>query len=136
MGSNRYVLRVDGAARGNPGPGGGGAVLFKNDAEIKADYQYFGENITNNEAEYRALLLGLKMISSDKHSNVTVQMDSELIVRQLQGEYNVNNDNLEDYWKKVYNKMKNFEQINFQHIPRKQNKRADQLANKALNEVE
>lgn len=129
---NKWKLQFDGGARGNPGVGGAGAVLYKNNLEQWSDKLYLGENITNNQAEYKGLICGLKHVSTLDLPNLLVEGDSNLVINQVSGAWKVKNDELKILHGEVSeftNKIKN---IQFQHIPRKKNKRADQLANEAM----
>ena len=134
----------DGGARGNPGPAGAGAVIYKGDPsthsgqakEIAHVSKYLGTQ-TNNWAEYEALILALqtthKVLGSPVTAHVTVKMDSELIVKQMKGEYKVKNPDLKEKHERVRLLiMEAFPNIRFMHVPREQNKVADQYANDAM----
>jgi len=126
------VLHVDGASRNNPGPAGGGAILRDRDGnELAQGSEYFGADLTNNAAEYRALLLGLDLVPPDTR-RLKIRMDSQLITRQLNGQYRVKSDNLQPYYRKVRERLKDFEQVSIRHVPREQNQEADELANRAI----
>ncbi len=125
-------LFTDGASRGNPGQAGAGAVLF--DAagqELAARSLYLGE-CTNNVAEYRALLLGLQTALEQGCVRLEIRLDSELIVRQLQGRYQVKNEGLKPLFQEVKSLLARLESWAVAHVPREQNKRADQLANQGI----
>lgn len=131
---SRYVLYTDGASRNNPGPSGGGAVLLGSDeSRIDQTRQYFGANLTNNAAEYRALLMGLELVPDDCETLV-VRMDSELIIKQLQGEYAVRSENLKPYYKQVRSGLENIPRVVLEAVPREKNEAADRLANRAIEE--
>lgn len=126
------TLRVDGAARENPGPAGGGAVLFdENDEILGKESEYFGNSLTNNEAEYRALLLGLSLVPQRAQS-IKLQMDSELVIKQLRNEYQIKSENLKPYFERARRRLEEIESVYFEHIPREENTRADELANDAI----
>jgi len=127
-----FVLYFDGCSKGNPGPAGIGAVIFKNGVEIWSSYKYIGNNRTNNEAEYSALIFGLEGAVENKIINLAVFGDSLLVINQVNNVYKVNKSNLIDLHEKVVSLKKNFDFINFNHVSRKYNKRADQLSNLAL----
>lgn len=134
-----YLLQFDGASKNNPGIAGAGYVLYKiTDCEkydeIFSDYQYI-EYATNNEAEYIALLLGLKKIKELDISNITIQGDSLLIINQMNNVYKVKSSNLLNLYIKCKDLTSQIKNINFQHIKREFNKKADSLANKAIDEV-
>jgi len=124
-------IYVDGASRGNPGPAGIGVVL-KFDSKTICLKKFIG-NKTNNEAEYLALLEGLKLAIGINAKRVKVFSDSELIIKQLKGEFSVKEARLG----KLYSKVKELERlldIEYFHIPRESNKLADELANEAIDE--
>lgn len=123
-------LYTDGGARGNPGPAGIGVVL-----EIKGQKQFFKKYIgeaTNNQAEYQAILLGLEKVKSAGVEEVECNLDSELVVKQLNQEYKVKNKDLAPLFIKVWNLSQGFKKIKFNHIYREDNKEADQLVNEAI----
>ncbi len=125
-------LFTDGAARGNPGEGGAGAVLLNSrETEIFAGGAYLGQ-CTNNVAEYRALLLGLKQASRLGCENIIVHLDSELVVRQIQGIYKVKNAKLKPLFAQAKELLGRFRTCQVRHIRREKNSRADQLANEAI----
>ena len=130
------VTFTDGAARGNPGPGGAGVLLFDaSGKKIMEDCLYLGE-VTNNEAEYRALLLALKHAAERTKGKVSCVMDSELLVRQLNGIYQVKSEKLLGFYHEVKNKISQFEEVTFSHVPREHPRlqMADKLANKAIDD--
>ncbi len=138
-----YIINVftDGGSRGNPGIAGAGAVVkFKN--ETKKYSQFLGDKITNNEAEYRALILALKKIkqligkAKAKNANLKCYADSELMVKQLNHQYKLSNENIQQMFLEIWNLMLNFKNVEFFHIPREKNKEADAMANKAMDERE
>ncbi len=127
---------TDGAARGNPGPGGAGVLLFDEAGKkVMEDFAYLGE-CTNNEAEYRALLLALDHAAARTQKTVSCFMDSELLVRQLNGQYKVKSEKLAGFYNRVKEKISGFERVTFTHVPREHPKLqlADKLANKAIDE--
>jgi len=135
---DKYVLQFDGACRGNPSNNLGlGCVLYKNGKIIKTRSQNIGkENGTNNQAEYLSLLSGLKMCKNMNVKEVLVQGDSELVINQMNGIYNVNNNTLSIYHNIATSLALDFENIKFEHIKRNLNKVADKLANDGLNNKE
>lgn len=122
-------LYTDGAARGNPGEAGGGIVLEDGRKTIEK-FVYFGKK-TNNESEYLALIEGLKLAVEKGAETLTIHMDSELIVKQLKGEYKVKNERLIVLHRQA---MKLLARLKWSanHIKREKNKRADFLANLAI----
>jgi len=140
--NKRLVLHTDGGARGNPGPAGAGAVLYDDtNKTVKEASLYLGEK-TNNYAEYQAVVLGLEMTAKHfgkaqcKDINLTVRMDSELICKQLNNEYQVKEETLFPLFIKVHNlQVSTFPHVTFEHVPREENKRADALANEAMDQA-
>lgn len=137
----KLTLHTDGGARGNPGLAGAGVVILNENGEVLREASKFlGDNLTNNEAEYQALIFGLAEVKSylerEKlvitEADLSVKMDSELVVKQLRGEYKVKEARLKELVKKVREISENFSNLNFQHIPREENKLADKLANEAM----
>lgn len=124
------TLEFDGSSKGNPGRGGYGFLLKSGDREI-TDSGFIGDDITNNQAEYTALLQGLKKADDEGVSRVRVRGDSELIVKQMTGEYSVNSDNIADLHEKVCEVADQFENVEFEHIERGSNSSADELAQEA-----
>jgi len=126
-----YTLYTDGGARGNPGPGAVGIVLKKEDKTVFAKGKYLGDNFTNNQAEYQALILGLhEALGHTKE--LKCFLDSELVVKQLNGEYRVKDEKLKPLFEKVKKLEDNFKKITFHHISREKNKLADLLLNREL----
>ncbi|RJQ54215.1 MAG: reverse transcriptase-like protein [Actinobacteria bacterium] len=129
------TLFVDGAARGNPGPAGVAAVLVDDDGrEAFIAKEYIGE-ATNNAAEYRALMLGL-CLATGVARELSVRSDSELVVRQVKGEYKVKNVQLKEYVARVMALLGQFGKVQISSIPREENARADELANSAIDEFQ
>jgi ribonuclease HI len=129
----KVVLYFDGASKGNPGPAGAGAVLMLNSHVAREIKQFLG-NSTNNQAEYTALLLGLEAARQMGATHVEVYGDSELVVEQLLGNYQVKDEKLKPLYSKVMDMARLFEEVHFKHIPREENKLADALANQAVKE--
>ena len=129
------VIFTDGGARGNPGPAGAGAVILKDGEEIGHVSKFLGIQ-TNNIAEYEALFLALETahkILGSPLQGVTVKMDSELIVKQMKGEYRVKNPGLKIQHQKIKEIIsEGFPRITFMHVRREQNERADAYANEAM----
>jgi ribonuclease HI len=125
-------MNFDGCSKGNPGPSGIGAVIFHNGQEIWASCQYIGTR-TNNQSEYSALILGLKEVLSRDIKRLYVFGDSQLVINQITGVYKVKNNLLQELYQEVQNLKTQFEYIEFTHVYREFNKRADALSNMALN---
>jgi len=130
---NKAILNVDGGARGNPGPAGAGVSLVdaaNNEAIFEAGF-WLGE-MTNNMAEYTGLVRGLEVAIRGKVQMLTVFADSELMVKQINGEYRVKNANLKPLFTDVVGKLRLIPTWEVKHVRREENKRADQLANLAM----
>lgn len=127
-------LYTDGASRGNPGEAGAGAVLYdKGNQELLSASRYLGV-CTNNVAEYQALLIGLEQALQFGCSELEIFLDSELIVRQIEGRYKVKNENLKPLYQKVQSELSRLKKWSISHVARAQNCRADSLANKGIDE--
>lgn len=124
------TLHTDGGARGNPGPAGIGYVLKVGPKKITYG-KHIGET-TNNQAEYQALLAGLTQARDHGVTDLTCYLDSELIVKQLAGEYRVKHADLRPHFEQVQRLVATFERISFHHVPRIKNREADALVNEAL----
>lgn len=126
------ILHTDGGARGNPGPAAIGAVISdKLGRVINTASEYVGET-TNNVAEYKALLMGLNLALESNIAEITCYLDSELVVKQLNGVYRVKKDDLIQLHAKVKELSKKFSVIKFEHIRREFNSVADGLVNQVL----
>lgn len=125
---------MDGACRGNPGAAGFGVHVTATDgSEVAALFGYLGR-ATNNVAEYQALLHGLRFALERGASSVEVFSDSELLVRQLEGRYRVKNAGLVPLHREAQGLLARFAKARVAHVPREQNRDADALANRALDE--
>ena len=130
--SKSIRIFIDGASRGNPGPSGIGIVFCDGeDNAVKKLFKFIG-NATNNIAEYSALIYALQEALIDRYDEVKVNSDSELLTRQLTGEYKVKNDNIRLYYDLFQHISKGFNKIEVVHIARENNSLADKLANKAI----
>ena len=124
---------VDGAARGNPGPAGIGVVI-KDDSKTYLEVADFIGKTTNNVAEYMALIRGLEEAIDLEQMNVSVLSDSELMVKQIKGEYRVKNKGLIPLHHHAKTLIKKFTSFSIQHTAREDNKEADKLANQGIDE--
>ena len=134
MDDQEIKVFCDGGSRGNPGPSASGVVITTTNDEVLAEYcQYLGIQ-TNNYAEYSAVLLALRNIE-DQHLNgkITFYLDSQLVVRQLNGEYKVKHANIKDLHKQIIEKISDLN-ISFHHVYREDNKLADAQVNKCLDD--
>ncbi len=131
-------MYTDGGSRNNPGPAAVGVYI----ETLRKQYGHFIGEKTNNEAEYEAVILGLKkikqIISKEKAKNTEVEiyLDSEFVSKQMNHEYKVKEKELQSLFLKVWNLMLDFGKVVFKHIPRERNKVADKLVNEALDEKE
>ena len=124
-------MYADGASRSNPGPSGIGVVIYKNKQEIYTISEYIGTK-TNNEAEYLALLKGLDYLIEQDEQFVNCFLDSKLVVEQAKGNYRVKAENLIPLNQQLKSSINQFKEINFFHVPREKNTRADELANEGI----
>lgn len=137
MKSNKtYDLYTDGASRGNPGKAGGGAILYDENGHIISSAKDFFGVCTNNIAEYRALILGLEKALGKGCRCLRIFLDSELLVRQIQGSYRVKNENLAKLMTEVRKLLSFLDEYTIKHIERAKNKAADRLANEAIDEAQ
>lgn len=125
------VLRTDGGSRGNPGPAGAGFVIEREGEIICRAGRYLGEH-TNNVAEYQALIWGLENVSALGFSDVTVYADSELLVKQINGQYRVKNEGLKPLFVRTLALLRSFGTWKVAHVRREQNCEADTMANDAM----
>lgn len=131
MSEELLTIFTDGASKGNPGKASIGASLTIAGQEVAQVSKAIGI-ATNNIAEYTALLEALKLAQELGYKNLEIKADSELMIKQLNGEYKVKNPDIKVIYEQVISLKKSFARIKFTHVPREQNKRADKLANLAL----
>ena len=131
----KVVVNVDGGARGNPGPAAIAAVASTTEGEALAERNAYIGEATNNVAEYRALLLGLELARELGASEVEVVNDSELVARQIGGEYKVKHAGLKPLFADAMRALREFDGWAVRAVRREQNVRADELVNEALDEV-
>ena len=130
----RLKLFSDGAARGNPGPAGAGAVLVDAEGQVVARLGRFLGVQTNNHAEYKGLLLGLEHARGLAVKELEVLADSELLIRQLQGRYQVKSPTLRPLYDEAVALLRHFPRVKLTHVPREKNKAADEMSNRAIDE--
>ncbi|MFQ6104167.1 MAG: ribonuclease HI family protein [Candidatus Glassbacteria bacterium] len=130
-----YAVYIDGASRGNPGPSGAGIVIEVPGGEKREVSRYLGER-TNNQAEYEAFKLALEELKGLGVRKACFYSDSELLVRQLRAEYRIRNEGLRPLFGRVLSMLSDLEAYEIELIDRKSNKRADQLANFAIDREE
>lgn len=136
MKESKITAYTDGGARGNPGPAAIGAVIT-----IDGEEKRYGEAIgktTNNVAEYQAVIFALKKIKlligkeKAKSAEIEIKADTELVVKQMKGEYKIKNEGLRDYFIELWNLTQDFKKVTFTHVLRGENRGADKLVNQAL----
>ena len=132
MKAKLLTIYTDGASRGNPGPAGAGVIILDGKKKIREISKYLGE-ATNNIAEYNAVVFALEEALALKADEIVIKLDSELVVRQLIGEYKVKDGEIRKLFEKVLGMLRIFRRFEVRHIERAKNKEADKLANKAIN---
>ncbi len=131
----KLQLSTDGGARGNPGPAGAGLVIKDENGNILLEHgQYLGET-TNNVAEYSALIEALKFAKTLGGTDLEIFMDSELIVKQMLGQYKIKQPHLQELAVKVKALLAEFDSYTFKHILREYNKEADRMVNQAIDQA-
>lgn len=128
------TLFADGGSRGNPGPAASGAVLLDAGGELVEEVSAYLGVATNNVAEWKAVLLGLRAARERGVRRLAIRLDSELVVKQLQGEYRVKHADLQPLYRRALALLRQFEHIDLRHVPRKQNALADRLVNRVLDQ--
>jgi ribonuclease HI len=127
-----FLLRFDGCSKGNPGKAACGAVIYQNEKELWSGSRFLGYNETNNYAEYMGLILGLNKAIELNITDLHVEGDSMLIIKQMTGKNKVNSSNLIELHKLAMQLKSQFKNITFEHIYREKNTRADDLCNKEI----
>ncbi|MEK7746315.1 MAG: ribonuclease HI family protein [Elusimicrobiota bacterium] len=131
----KLLIHIDGAARGNPGPASVGVAVYDGSgAMIRGHGRPIGED-TNNAAEYTALLDALDLAAELGGTKLAIRSDSQLLVRQFNGQYRVKNKRLQDFLLQAQKKRARFASVELSHVPREENAAADALANAALDEA-
>jgi len=133
-----YTLYFDGASRSNPGPASYGGVIYnENDEEVFTYKKYIGKQ-TNNVAEYMGCFHGVQACVQEGIKNVIIYGDSKLVVEQVNGRWKVKSPNIKPIYDEIKKVLatKPFDSIEFKHVRRNKNKRADELANQALDELQ
>jgi ribonuclease HI len=135
----KFIIYTDGGSRGNPGKAGIGVVICNEmGQEVKKFGEYIGDNLTNNDAEYQAIIFALKKFKAvfgktlAKNTDIEIRADSELVVKQLSGEYRLENPKIQQFFIEIWNLKFDFKSVKFKHIPREKNKEADRLVNESL----
>jgi probable phosphoglycerate mutase len=130
--SPEVIAHIDGASRGNPGPAAYAVIMESSDGSKLAGFSGYLGRATNNFAEYQALLAALEYALSNHCLRIRVQTDSELLARQIEGVYKVKSPGLKPLQQRAQQMIARLESFSIQHVPREQNREADQLANQAL----
>ncbi|MBU2540134.1 ribonuclease HI family protein [Patescibacteria group bacterium] len=135
----KFIIYTDGGSRGNPGQGGIGVVICnEKEQELKKYGEYLGDNLTNNEAEYKAVIFALKKFKAlfgkklAENTEIEIRSDSELLVSQVNSEYKILDEKIQKLFLELWNLRLDFKKIKFKHIPREKNREADKMANEAL----
>lgn len=131
MSNKQVTIFTDGGARGNPGPAAVGVVFVENESMTHEFKETIGET-TNNQAEYRAVLLAIQKGKELGFTHLDFKIDSELVVEQLNRRFKVKDKGLSALFVQVWNQLGNFSKVTFTHIRREENKEADRLVNEAL----
>ncbi len=140
MTNDSIIVYTDGGSRGNPGPAAFGVVIKYNGE--KKEYGEFIGRATNNQAEYQGVVFGLKKVKQligkekSKEARVEVRSDSELLVKQLNGEYKVMDENIQKVWIEIWNLKIDFKEVIFKHVYREDNTEADRMVNITLDQEE
>lgn len=130
--TKHLIIETDGAARGNPGLAGAGIVIKdEHGRKLESIHEFLGVT-TNNQAEYRALILGLRSAARYQPDAVTVRMDSELVVKQMNGQYRVRHPEILPLYSEAVEAAAALPEVSFQYVPRERNPGADSLANLAI----
>jgi len=136
----KIIIYTDGGSRGNPGPAAIGAVFCNEKNQIIKKYsEFLGENLTNNEAEYQAVIFALRKFKAlfgkklAKNTEIELRSDSELLIKQLAGVYKILEPKVANLFLKVWNLKIDFKKIKFKLVSRQKNKEADSLVNETLN---
>ena len=132
-GGGRAHVYFDGASRGNPGPGAVGWCLVTSDGVVAEGGERIGR-VTNNQAEYAALIRALEGADEYGFDTIDVRGDSELVIKQVRGEWDANDPTLRERRVRVRELLERFDRWSLAHVPREINARADDLANEALDE--
>ena len=130
--SDVWMVNTDGGSRGNPGPAGAGVVVRDPSGEIVARGGSYLGSATNNVAEYEAMLWGMRAARALGATSLLVRADSELIVKQMLGQYRVKNEGLKPLFLRAQELRRAFQDVTFQHVRREANVEADALANEAM----
>jgi len=132
--NSSLTIYTDGASKGNPGAAAAGIAIYDSSGKIVKKVKKYLGTMTNNQAEYNALLIGLRAAHRISDKKIKIFMDSELIVKQIKGQYKVKNSELRVIYLEVLKQLKKFGGHSINHVMRADNKLADSLANEAIKE--
>ena len=135
----KIIIYTDGGSRGNPGKAAVGVVFCNEVGQVIQKFgEYLGDNLTNNDAEYHAVIFALKKFKAvfgkkmAEVAEVEVRSDSELLVNQMNGKYKIENEKIQKFFIEIWNLKIDFKEVKFKAIPREKNKEADKMVNEAL----
>src|SRR3989338_2429020 len=128
----KAIIYTDGGSRGNPGPGALGVVVTDESGKVLKEYSHYLGEVTNNQAEYEAVVFALQKAKQLGIKEVELRVDSELIGYQLLGKYKIKDPGLQPLFIKAWNLRLDYDKVDIKIIPREQNKAADKLVNKEL----
>ncbi len=131
----KLIVYTDGGARGNPGPGAIGVIIKNSEGKVIKEVGKFIGRATNNEAEYKAIIEGLKECKDKKATSLECFLDSLLVVNQLNGDFKVKDKKIKIFWNEAKNLEKNFKEVSYHHIPREKNHLADKVVNEVLDSI-
>lgn len=139
---NKFFIYTDGASKGNPGPSGIGVAIYNRRNSLLKEYSEFLGEATNNEAEYQAAVFALEKFKllfgkkKAKESEVVLRTDSDLLVKQMNGEYKIESQGLQPLFLRLWNLRLDFGELRIEHLRREENEKADRLAKEAVEEEE
>jgi len=128
----KAIIYTDGGSRGNPGPSALGVVVTEESGKVLKEYSHYLGEVTNNQAEYEAVIFALQKAKQLRIKEVELRVDSELIGRQLLGMYKIKDPDLQPLFLKAWNLRLDYDKVDIKIIPREQNKKADKLVNREL----
>lgn len=128
----KFLIYTDGGSRGNPGPSALGVVFTDERGKVLKEYSHYLGETTNNQAEYEAVIFALQKAKQLKGKEIELRIDSELIGKQLLGEYKIKDPDLQPLFIKAWNLRLDYDKVDIKIIPREQNKMADKLVNREL----
>lgn len=128
----RAIIHTDGGSRGNPGPGALGIIISDESGNVLKKYSQYIGKVTNNQAEYEAVIFALQKAKQLGVKEVELRTDSELIGKQLMGKYKIKDPDLQPLFIKAWNLRLDYDKVDIKIIPREQNKEADKLVNQEL----